>query len=272
MTTKSKRLRIIVILLLISVSFCAQDTIYRICGTWRNYYDSEYHYERNGDFIKRNTMYANDCGKHIFYYDGTGVFIFPNRIDKYEFTWEHKKDSFIYHEDVACPWYDIYKYELSYGNKCDTLRLIKAYNRKNMHCIENFFRKRIKMKEANNYSSMKTFKEDRYFIYKNRIISNQNPCLTTGHFDEENSILYLSCGDFLYLKEASIYDVMEIFVFDTFDNNKLSSFIIEYDTITDSIKNIFQTNKYNIKRCYNKRKNIIVYKTYNKKKKKYCRY
>lgn len=272
MTTKSKRLRIIVILLLISVSFCAQDTIYRICGTWRNPYDTEYYYERNGDFIKWNTKLANDCGKHIFYYDGTGIFLYSNRIDKYEFTWGLKKDSFIYHKDVACPWYDTYKYELSYGNKYDTLRLIQTYKRKKWHYIENFFRKRIKMKEANNYNSMKIFKEDDYFIYKNRIISNQKPWLTTGHFDDENSILYLHWLDFACLKQASMLDVVEIFVFDAFDNNKLSSFIIEYDSITDSIKNIFQTNKYNIKRCYNKRKNIIVYKTYNKKKKKYCRY
>ena len=269
MKTKNKRLRIIVILMLVSISFWAQNTIYRICGAWKNPYDTESYYKRNGEFVIRNTCFANDCGTYIFYYNGTGVFLNPNRIDKTEFTWSHKKDTFIYHEDVSCPWYDTFKYELSCGNKYDTLKLIKAYSRKKWRYIENFFRKHITMIESTYYTPIKTFKEDDYFAYNNRVISNQRPDLVTGHFDDDNSILYISSGDYSSFKEASIYDANEIFVFDYINKNKISSFIIEYDSSTDSIKNIFHTNDYNIKRCYDRKKKRIIYKTYNKKKKRY---
>ncbi len=125
------------------------------------------------------------------------------------------------------------------------------------------------MIESTYYTPIKTFKEDDYFAYNNRVISNQRPDLVTGHFDDDNSILYISSGDYSSFKEASIYDANEIFVFDYINKNKISSFIIEYDSITDSIKNIFHTNDYNIKRCYDRKKKRIIYKTYNKKKKRY---
>ncbi len=233
-------------------SIISQKIDPRICGCWKPLCNETIIYKKTGEIVNLKNSETDDIREIYIYGNGTGEIKSPFRIEKFE--WDIKNRKLIYHENDSCPWRDTLKYMISYGLKDDTLKIEQIYKRRTYRTISSYLREKIKIYPLNDAPETTLQNTDSYFAYRNRIILDQKPKVTRGYFEEKTGSLYLEFPIYCMIEKATKYDYIELFVFGNTYNNKniIYSFFIEYDPITDKIKNICKTNKYKINRWYDK--------------------
>ena len=226
----------------------AQDLHDKYCGVWNV---ASGNYGRDGFFNEPKEIERSD-ERLIILSNGTGGYLKNGKLE--ELKWNVKNGCLeVFSIDVSS---SVRKYMLKgkYSDNDSCLQITGIHDNN----VSKLHKANVNIELMDEFPQTHIKHEDKIFAFKNRILKDQMPIVTTGHYEKDKGKLFIENmiafdNDIM---RARKYDQLEIFVInsDYSRKNNIESFLITYNTKTDSISSVSPIMTFVVNRDYDIRK------------------